>query len=956
MSPAGQPTLEELFEQALSLRGEQREAFLETCSDDPTIRAELASLLAAAEQADPFFDSLADAVLSLSPWDEAPAGDEAASDPLIGRSLRQYRIEEVLGRGGMGVVYLAQDLKHHRPVAVKVLNPELARALGPERFVREIELTARFDHPHIMPLLDSGNAEGLLYYVMPYVEGESLADRLRREKQLPVDDALQIARELGDALTYAHSRGVIHRDIKPANILLSAGHARVADFGIARAISAASEETLTATGLALGTPAYMSPEQAAGERDVDGRSDIYALGCVLYEMLAGHPPFTGESALEILVRHSVDQVPRLAAARPTISPELERIVNIALAKTPADRFRTAALFVDALAHASTALPTGTASAVLSPRRRRARLRLLGAAGVVALGAALVTLVLDRRTPPPPLTHPRTAIAVLPLQNLSAEASHAYFAGGLHDEILTQLSKVAGLTIINRTSVMAYAQGNAPLRQIANELEVGSVVLASVQALGNRLRVNVQLVDAATAAQVWAERYDGTLDSAFAFQSDIAQRIVAAVGVSLTPGERQGIVAVPTTNSEAYQFYLQAREYLSRPGMLKQNLEAAEQLYARALARDTAFALARAGLSMVHGTMYHLRYDPSPARAARQREEAEGALRLAPGLPQAHSAMGYSHYVGRRDYRMALSELMIARDGLPNSARILARIGLVQRRLGNWNGALSALDRALLLDPRNPRLDLAGLTYVVLHRYAEAVEAFDRALSFAPGDHTAAVVKGRAYALWQGQLDTLRAALGRIPGDAELGIWGSVFAQRAALLHWERQADSMLQTVTASSAPVFEGIHFFLPVSLYAGWAHQLRGDSQAAHASFDAALVLLDSVSRELPEDWRLHAARGLTLAGLGRRGEALRETRWIERSQVYREDAVTGPAAAEERARILAQVGEVDAALDEVERLVNGPSWLSAHTLRLDPLWDPIRKHPRFLALLARPSDSRLP
>lgn len=316
-------------------------------------------------------------------------------------------------------------------------------------------------------------------------------------------------------------------------------------------------------------------------------------------------------------------------------------------------------------------------------------------------------------------------------------------------------------------------------------------------------------------------------------------------------------------------------------------------------------------------------------------------------------MGYSHYVGRRDYAMALSELMIARDGLPNSAGLSARIGLVQRRLGNWNGALSALDRALLLNPRarDPRLlpDLAGLTYVMLHRYAEAVEAFDRALSLAPDFHRAAVFKGRAYALWQGQLDTLRAALWRIPGDAKLGILGSVFGQRAALLHWERQADSMLQTVTASSASVFEGFHFFLPVSLYAGWAHQLRGDRQAARASFDAALVLLDSVSRERPEDdWRLHAARGLTLAGLGLRGEALREARWIERSQVYREDAVAGPAAAEERARILAQVGEVDAALNEVERLVNEPSWLSTHTLQLDPLWDPIREHPRFIALLA--------
>src|SRR5438309_6734610 len=253
-----------------------------------------------------------------------------------------YHIERELGRGGMATVYLAQDLKHHRPVAIKVLNPELAGALGPERFLREIEIAARLNHPHILALIDSGEADGFLYYVMPYVEGESLRERLKREGQLPLEEALRIAREVASALSHAHSHDVVHRDIKPENILISGGEAVVADFGIARAIVAAGAETLTDTGLAVGTPGYMSPEHATGAMRLDGLSDVYSLGCVLYEMLAGHPPFLGTTAQEILARHSLDAVPPLRTIRPELPPALERVVLKALAKSPVDRWRSPA--------------------------------------------------------------------------------------------------------------------------------------------------------------------------------------------------------------------------------------------------------------------------------------------------------------------------------------------------------------------------------------------------------------------------------------------------------------------------------------------------------------------------------------------------------------------------------------------------------------------------------------
>jgi len=509
--------------------------------------------------------------------------------------------------------------------------------------------------------------------------------------------------------------------------------------------------------------------------------------------------------------------------------------------------------------------------------------------------------------------------------------------------------VASLKVISRTSVMGYAGTAKPLKQIAAELGVGSIVEGSVQVEGQRLRVHVQLIDAVTDEHLWAERYDRTLDDAFAIQSDVAQRIVAAVGAALTSAEQGRIAAAPTGNAEAYRLYLQGKEYANRPGFDRRNWESAQQLYERAVALDPGFALAHAELSLILHLMRVMRYDMSPAGGARMGEEADIALRLAPDLPQAHLAIA----MARRSGRQVLDEIDIALRGLPNDAEIWGSKAFAHRKLGELDEVFKAYERAAELEPRSAQLfyDPGGTTYQLVRRYAEAVRAYDRALSLAPDFHLAAVWRGWTYAHWQGQLDTLRAALGRVPEDAEIGgIFASATAQRATLLLWERDADGLLRLVRSAHDDEFVGQGTFLDAAMFAGWAHQMRGDRAEARAAFASALLSMDSAASRMADDWRVHAGRGLALAGLGRRDEALREVRWLRQSNPYRLDkGIMGPLVAEECARIFAQAGDAGAALDEIERLLARPSWISVHALRLDPRWDPIREHPRFKTLLVK-------
>src|SRR3989442_10630112 len=603
---------------------------------------------------------------------EPPVADSVAR--LRAALADQYAIERELGRGGMATVSLGGHVKHRRTVAIKVLRPELASQLGPDRFLREVEIAASLNHPHILALYDSGDADGFLFYVMPYVKGESLRHKLEREKQLSVEEALGITRQVASALGHAHAHDVIHRDIKPENIMLHEGESMVTDFGIALAVSAAANERLTGTGIAVGTPAYMSPEQAASERALDARSDVYSLGCVLYEMLAGEPPYTGPAARALITKRLVDPVPAVRRLRAAVPVGVEQALTRALAKAPAARWASAFAFAEAL------------TAPASPR--------------------------------PP------SVAVLPFLNLSADPENEYFADGITEDVIAHLSKIRALKVISRTSVMAFKQREQSLREIGARLETATLLEGSVRRVGDRVRIVAQLVDAETDRHLWAETYDRQLTDVFAIQTDVALHIAAALRAEPSPDERTPIHKEPTRDLQAYQLYLQGRHCLvkfTEPG-LRHGIEYVQQ----AIARDPDYALAYAALAMAYtelGETGALRPDEAYARA---KEASAKALALDSGLGEAHCMLAFIKAVCDFDWVGAEEEFKRALGLTPNSSDTYDLYGRMCLALERYDEALAMEQRAQELDPLAHRADVAR-TLQRTGRYDEALQAPTRAI-------------------------------------------------------------------------------------------------------------------------------------------------------------------------------------------------------------------------------------
>jgi eukaryotic-like serine/threonine-protein kinase len=613
-----------------------------------------------------------------------------------------YRLERELGHGGMATVYAARDLRHDRPVALKVLRAELAASLGVERFQREIRLAGRLQHPNILTVLDSGGGDGVLWYTMPLVEGESLRARLQREHQLPVDEAVRLTCEVADALECAHRHGVLHRDIKPENILLSGSsaqehhttrdHALVADFGVARSLESAGADTLTDTGLVLGTPAYMSPEQASGQQDLDARTDVYALGCVLYEMLAGEPPFTGPTAQAIAAKRLTSPVPAIRLLRDTVPPAIDAVLKKALARLPADRFAGADEFADALRRA-----------LAEPASRRPGNRLLrlialaAAAGLILVGVVQLAprraANADRASGPIPL-------AVLPFRSLGESGDSGVLGIGIPDAIITRLAGVKQMRLRPTSAILSYQGRDADPQEVGRALAVDYLLTGTVQSSGERLRVSVQLLRSNDGSAVWGQHYDLTRQDLLTLQDSIAERVSGALAVRMSAAERERVYRRYTDNATAYEWYLRGRTELAR--ITEPSTKAAVAAFEQALALDSDYTLARAGIAMASSDM-HLRFAKGPEVAAwgeRAKREATRALALDPGLAEAHLAMAAVARKSEFDWAGTLEESRRALELNPNLDLAHYFRAAAFYHIGLFEQGSAEVQKALAVDPLN----------------------------------------------------------------------------------------------------------------------------------------------------------------------------------------------------------------------------------------------------------------
>jgi TolB-like protein/Tfp pilus assembly protein PilF len=876
-----------------------------------------------------------------------------------------YTLERELGRGGMATVFLAQDLKHDRPVALKVLHPELANSLGPDRFLREIKLAARLQHPHILTVLDSGETGGRLWFTMPFVEGDSLRDRLRRERQLPVEDAVRIAREAAQALQYAHDHGVVHRDIKPENLLLTRdGNTLVADFGIARGLEAGrSDERLTDTGLVVGTPAYMSPEQASGDRALDARSDVYSLGSVLYEMLAGEPPFTAPTMQAMIVKRLTEPPPSVRASRGTVPEAVDQAIRKALAPLAADRFGTMAQFGQALQAGASGAPTIERTVVVpaptaapapraAPSAGRRRFPVAAAALVLGLLVGGGALFAWRHSHPEAEAEAgkERRIAVLPFENLG-DSAQEYFADGVTDAVRGKLSAVPGLQVIASRSSNEYKRSSKSLADIGRELGTDYLLIARIRwAKGadgtSRVEVSPELVRVTPGqppTTKWQQPFEAAITDVFQVQGEIAGKVASALDVALGAGQQATLEERPTQNLAAYDAYLKGE---ASQGLIVNNpptLRDAITYYGQAVALDSGFALAWAKLGLAHAS-YYFNVTPTPTNAEVARQASAKALALAPSLPEARLAMGVYYFSVESDNAKALAADM---DGLklaPDDAELLNAAALSAQSLGHWAEAEKFLEHAVTVDPRSATAARRlAVTLIRLRRYPEALAQARRGRTLAPGDLDLIQAETMGH-LAQGDLAGARAVIRDAAAATEPTTLVAQFGNYWDLF-WVLD-DEQQQLLLRLPPSTYDGDRGTWGIVL--AETYYVRGDLARSRIYADSAREGLEAVLRDTPNDAQRRAFLGLAFAYMGRKADAIREGERAVALIPVTSDGYIGPYIQHVLARTEVLVGEPEKAMDLLEPLLKMPYYLSPGWLGIDPAFEPLRKNPRFKKLVA--------
>jgi serine/threonine protein kinase/tetratricopeptide (TPR) repeat protein len=877
------------------------------------------------------------------------------------RVLGNYEILEEIGRGGMGVIYRARQRHSRRIVAVKrVLSYYAESRQSLERFRREAEAAANLDHPNILPVYEVSEAEGLPYFSMKYAAGGNLAEvapALQKDKRTCVALIAKVAR----AVEYAHRQGILHRDLKPGNILLDVrGDPLVSDFGLAKWLDTTTDLTRTLT--VFGTPGYIAPEQAEGTPDkITPAADVYSIGAILFFLLTGRTPFIGENALAVIHETRQKPAPRLRSLNRSVDRGIETICARCLERDPALRYLSAGALANDLERWSEGRPISprrvlSPSRILRWSRRNPKLAVTGCVSAVLL--FLVTwLVTERRHTQKELAEmragmaaPEKSVAVLPFDSLGQEPDEAFFASALHNEIITDLTKVNDVKVISQTSVMAYKnQPRRDVRTIAGQLGVRTIVEGTVQRLGNRIRVTAKLVDARNATNIWAQNYDRDIPGLFALQDDIAKSIVQQLQVQLSARERLALSRLGTADFIANQLYLKAKaleaSHTVDPSG-KDKLYEAQRLVEQAVTRDSQFALAYCLLCEVHLAMFWDGFDHTSSRRELARQALEKAEQLQPDAGEVHLTRAIYLYHGFRDYDKAREELDLARTTIPNAAGIFYYSALIDRRQGRWTEAIRNFNRAIELDPRNVQL-LEEAALKGLYSYSKSNELLVRALEISPRDYYIRLTLAQNVFFETGDTKLLRTTIQTILAEDSASAakiaWAMFFCALA-----ERDSSAVQEALRAMPrAGTVDIGNSIYPRAWYIGLAARVFGDTTTARSAFTTAQTTLKQIVSDQPDYANAWSLLGLIDAGLGSKGQAIYEGRHACELQPLSEDPWGYNWFLLNLAMVYAWTGEKDLAIQELilaAKIKNGATY---GDLKVNPQWDALRGDNRFEGLV---------
>ncbi len=868
---------------------------------------------------------------------------------MIGNTILHYKILEKIGEGGMGIVYLAEDTKLKRKVAIKFLPRQItADDDDRRRFEIEAQAAASLNHLNITTIYAIEEEKDDVFIVMEYIDGIELKERIK-SGEIQIDEAINIAIQIAEGLEAAHKKGIVHRDIKSGNIMITQeGKVKIMDFGLAKI---GTGQQVTKLGSTIGTIAYMSPEQAQGET-LDQRTDLWSFGIILYEMLTGTQPFKG--AYDQAVIYSIlNENPEFA----NIPGSLINILKKAIAKNPAERYQNAGLMLDDLKALTNDSQSKsffkTVSFVKTSKKSNLKWIVTTAVIIIIAAVTIFYLLSTKNVSTVNTQHNRKMIVVMPFENLGPQ-DEKYFADGITDEITSKLASIGNIGVISQSSAEKLSKSNKSTQEIGKELGVdyilnGTIRWAKSGKNENRVRITPQLTRVSDNTITWSDSYDRVLNDIFAVQNDIAQKVVDQLGGSFSNGQINKEVP-PTNNLDAYDFYLRGLAYENRGVFSKSDIQNSIALFNKALKLDPKFAAAYAHLSKNKTSLYWFYFDRSEKNLNEAYTLAKKAEQLDPNLAEVHLAFGYYYYWGKLNYEKAIDEFSKALKFKPNFAEAFAATGYVYRRMGNFNLAIQNLIKGSSLDPLSTEYSRnLGETYGLVRNYEKSVEQYQRVIDLIPDMSLPKAELAQIYVLWKGDLKTAASLMKKITDNNYIDVMQNYDAYLNIL---ERNFDEAINDVKEYNKPFESGQFRYISKNLMLGLIYKYKNEIKLSDEYLDSSRVELEKMLKGAPKDERLHSSLGITYAALGLNDRAIAEGKKGIELLPLEKEAYRGYFRQLDMAVIYTLIGDKDNALKQIDFILSIPGTFSVSLLKLDPIFDSLRILPGYKAILEKYSN----